>query len=79
MLKGASILVLNGGVKTGSATRTAKLFVTGATFNGMTLERFTFSPDPRKAASFAKLTAQNLSRQLKGKFGVTANVLSAKA
>jgi uncharacterized Zn ribbon protein len=77
--KEASILVLDGGVKTGSVTAKARLFVTGATFDGMTLERFTFSPDPRKAASFGKLTAQNLSRQLKGKFGVTANVLPAKA
>lgn len=76
--KEAAILVLDGGVKTGSRTAKAKLFVTGATFNGMALEKFTFSPDPRKAASFPKLTAQNLSLQLKGKFGVTANVLPAK-
>lgn len=71
--KEASILVLDGRTKTAKA----KLYVTGATFNGMALEKFTFSPDPRKAASFGKLTAQNLSLQLKGKFGVTANVLKA--
>src|SRR5271157_1819823 len=69
--KGASILVLDGGVKTGSTTAKMKMFVTSATYDGMALEKFTFSPDPRKAASFPKLTAQNLSRQLMGKFGVT--------
>jgi len=73
--KDASILVLDGSTKTAKA----KLYVTGATFDGMTLEKFTFSPDRRKAHTFGKLTAQNLRLQLKGKFGVTANVLPAKA
>jgi len=77
--KDASILVLDGGAKFGSEVKKAKLYVTGATFNGMVLEKFTFSPDPRKACTFGKLTAKNLSLQLKGKFGVTANALPAKA
>jgi hypothetical protein len=77
--KGASIIVLDGGAKFGSVTKSAKMFVTGATYDGMALEKFTFSPDPRKACTFARLTAQNLSRQLKGKFGVIANVLPVKA
>lgn len=76
--KGASILVLNGGAKFGSETKKAKLFVTSAAWVGMELEKFTFSPDPRRACAFPKNTARVLASQLKGKFGVTANLHPAK-
>lgn len=76
--KGASILVLNGGAKVGSKVKDAKMFVTGALWSGMELDKFTFSPDPRRAYAFPKNTARNLASQLKGKFGVTAKLMPAK-
>jgi hypothetical protein len=75
--KEASILVLNGSVKMGSTTAETSLYVTGAEYQGLTLTKFTFSPDRHKAKIFPKLTAQNLSQQIFGKFATVARVVLA--
>jgi GNAT superfamily N-acetyltransferase len=69
------LLELKGGCKTGSVASPASLYVTGAKFRGLSLERFTFGPDRAKAAHFARITALDLGGQIMGKFGVSARMV----
>jgi len=71
------LLELRGGLKTASYVSPASLYVTGARYEGLSLESFTFSPDRAKAAHFPRLTATDLSGQIMGKFGASAHVLLA--
>ena len=72
-----SIVALDGGVKTGSTGLPATLYVTSADYKGITLEKFSFSPNIEKARIFPPLMAKSLSNQIKGRFGVTSHIILA--
>lgn len=75
--KASSLIVLYGSHKTASGVERATLYVTGAQYDGLDLLKFTFSPSVSKAASFSKFTAQNIVKQIRGKFGTVAKVKQA--